>query len=227
VGDEVSVRSPGSTESSDPLKERLSPITLNPIFGLFTYIAFPLAALISYLRFVLPSVIEQNEQAAVQALKSIATAEADFRTNDRDGNHVYDFWTGDVSGLYSLPASSRPIALIDREIALADAAALQPLSPRPASFHGYYFLALEMNRESDPPTSYKEATDSSMGKVHHPSQFGFCAFPEEYGRTGRTTFIINEGNTIFRFDLAGKPLHDWPSIEAFGISKDAFSRIED
>jgi hypothetical protein len=194
---------------------------------LFTFIAFPLAALISYLRFVLPSVIEQNEQAAVQALKSIAAAEADFRINDRDGNHVHDFWTGDVSGLFSLPANNRPIALIDREIALADAAALQPLSPRPVSFHGYYFLALEANRASAPPALYKEATDSSMGKVHHPSQFGFCAFPEDYGRTGRHTFIVNEGNTIFRFELAGKPLRDWPSDEAFGISKDAFGQIED
>ena len=38
-----------------------------------------------------------NERGASATLKTFAMAQADFRSNDRDGNGVNDFWTGDVS----------------------------------------------------------------------------------------------------------------------------------
>jgi len=35
-----------------------------------------------------------NERIASTTLKTFTSAEADFRANDRDMNHVNDFWTG-------------------------------------------------------------------------------------------------------------------------------------
>ena len=35
-------------------------------------------------------------------MKTLSSAEADFRSNERDINTVQDFWTDDVSGLYGL-----------------------------------------------------------------------------------------------------------------------------
>ena len=51
----------------------------------------------------------------------MASAEADFRANDRDGNRIQDFWTGDVAQLYGMRSvgSTEMIKLI--EISLAGA----------------------------------------------------------------------------------------------------------
>src|SRR5688572_15305987 len=43
-----------------------------------------------------------NERNASTSLKTITTAEADFRSNDRDGNRAMDFWTLDVYALYGM-----------------------------------------------------------------------------------------------------------------------------
>src|ERR1044071_8976237 len=43
-----------------------------------------------------------NERNASTSLKTLTSAEADFRSNDRDGNKVNDFWTGNVAGLYTM-----------------------------------------------------------------------------------------------------------------------------
>src|SRR5688500_17803531 len=63
-----------------------------------------------------------NERGASAALKTLASAQADFRENDRDGNKVQDFWTRDVAGLYGVvPAGeTETIKLIDRSVAGAD-----------------------------------------------------------------------------------------------------------
>ena len=67
-----------------------------------------------------------NERNASSSLKTFATAEADFRSNDRDGNKISDYWTANVAGLYTMTHSSisgstdDPIKLIELSIAAAD-----------------------------------------------------------------------------------------------------------
>src|SRR5882672_2141575 len=72
-----------------------------------------------------------NERNASTSLKTLTSAEADFRANDRDWNHVNDFWTGDVKGLYTMTSAAvsgnsngttdPAIKLIDLSVASADA----------------------------------------------------------------------------------------------------------
>ena len=68
-----------------------------------------------------------NERNASSSLKTMATAESDFRSNDRDGNKISDFWTANVAGLYTMTNASVPgstdtaIKLIELSIAGADA----------------------------------------------------------------------------------------------------------
>ena len=58
-----------------------------------------------------------NERNASGSLKTLATAQADFRSNDRDANMVNDFWVADVRGLYSLDdGTGNEIKLIERTI---------------------------------------------------------------------------------------------------------------
>src|SRR5947207_5224892 len=66
-------------------------------------------------------VVHENDYAAYVAVKNLVLAECDYRANDRDGNGIQDFWTADVTGLYSADPGSGPIKLIDRRVAEADA----------------------------------------------------------------------------------------------------------
>jgi hypothetical protein len=151
----------------------------------------------------------ENERFASTALKTLSSAEADFRANDRDWNHVNDFWTGDVAGLYNVrpnDGSNGPeIQLIPRVLAEADAAPVKPLCPKPVPYHGYFFMALgldpsleDMDGNPLPPVSYRQDTDKKSGKVHSLSNFGFVAFPATPGETGKYFYIINENNSVFR-----------------------------
>src|SRR5579885_2621219 len=54
-----------------------------------------------------------NERNASTSLKTLTSAEADFRANDRDWNHVNDFWTADVRGLYTMTSCAVKGALND------------------------------------------------------------------------------------------------------------------
>jgi prepilin-type N-terminal cleavage/methylation domain-containing protein len=173
---------------------------------------------------VIPGLISSkrasNERHASTSLKTLTSAEADFRANDRDWNRVNDFWTGDVKGLYTMtPAKVRgasgtpsdsPIRLIELSVAAADVEdALVPAggenmplgpfaSPSPCS--GYWFVALDADlslQAGDPDRAYRADTGGPvvMGKCHHLSKFGFIALPSSL-RKGRRIYIVNENNSL-------------------------------
>jgi hypothetical protein len=165
-----------------------------------------------------------NERSASTALKALASAEADFRANDRDWNGVNDFWTADVKGLYTMTAANIPgsadasIKLIELEAAAADADANfypaggenVPLSrfAISASAAGYWYHALlmDLTLKGGKEATYRTVTTGkpAMGAVHHESKFGFVAFPDR-SSAGKYVFRVNENNTIFRDALTGAP----------------------
>lgn len=143
---------------------------------------------------------ESRERYAATCLRAIASAEFEFRQNDRDENGFRDFWTGDVSGLYHHGK------LLERPIAWVDAKPLFPVAPQPARQWGYLVIAMDRTDSSDPPSEYRLITDPASGRVHHPSKFGFCAYPLEYGVDGMLTLIIDESTHVFSSDTQGKPV---------------------
>jgi hypothetical protein len=134
----------------------------------------------------------------------LAYAEADFRTNDRDGNGINDFWTGDVAGLYKY-------GLIPREWAEADTAPLVPLVPEPIPYKGYYFKALMADDSMTPPALYRQDTDKKSGKVHNLERFGFVAYPAGGIAPAKYMWIVNENNSVPRRPLTSPPTSNWPS----------------
>jgi general secretion pathway protein G len=174
-----------------------------------------------------PGQLAANERSGATTLKTLCSAEADFRANDRDWNHVNDFWTADVAGLYSCKDSNgQSIKLIEVSVALADAAPLEKGAAGgkipaladfgvPAPKAGYWFRAMEKANDAQPGELLRVDTDLpgvlKMGKVHNLSRFGFCAYPAEYGASGLQTFIVNENNTIFCKDTQGEPVLEWPT----------------
>lgn len=133
-----------------------------------------------------------------------------------------------MAGLYSMTSSdsSESIKLIEISIALADAAPLEagaaagkymPITKFGTRAHelGYHFRVLRIDNSGGAAEIYQQETEGQpkMGKVHNYSKFGVCAFPAEYGKAGRKTFIINEGNTMFWKDTRGQAVMEWPSDE--------------
>jgi hypothetical protein len=141
--------------------------------------------------------IASNERNASASLRYLAGVEEDFRQNDRDRNGVQDYWTRDIAGLhqFKLTARSSPaVDLIPRSYADADGAA-QGSWPR----NGYYYKAVELDETGRPYASTEVST----------TKFALCAYPADYDRTGRWTFVINEAKSLYRVDTGGKPITRW------------------
>ncbi len=162
---------------------------------------------------------------AAACLRTLCTAEADFRSNDRDNNRMQDFWTGDVRSLcWMCPSTggSEPcraprevdaMKLIEPALADADAAPLglgccagkAPKTPTP--HHGYLFRAMEKDEKG---AAYNKSSDSEMEKWRAFAKFGFCAYPAEY-KKGMKTLIVGEDITIWVKDTGGKPVSQYPA----------------
>jgi len=167
-----------------------------------------------------------NERNASTSLKTLTSAEADFRANDRDWNHVNDFWTADVKGLYTMTSAAvsgagggttdPPIKLIELSIASADSDGSLPGAGGEnmalttfavsSSKAGYWYQALTADDAltGSPEASYKLDTGGTpiMGSVHNTSKFGFIAYPDSQS-AGKYVFVVNENNTIFRSATSG------------------------
>ncbi|HTC24605.1 MAG TPA: prepilin-type N-terminal cleavage/methylation domain-containing protein, partial [Gemmatimonadales bacterium] len=160
-----------------------------------------------------------NERNASASLKTLASAEADFRGNDREGNKVQDFWVMDLAQLYGMDpiGSTEPIKLI--EVSVAGADATTPSTPgalatagscvlignycTQSAKAGYWYrtLTLDENGAAYGVQSTCVApnipTNAATATSWNTSKFGFMAFPDTRS-AGRNIFIINEGNTIFK-----------------------------
>jgi len=172
-----------------------------------------------------PAAIPDNERSASTSLKTLTTAQADFRSNDRDGNRTNDFYCRDVAGLYGLkPAvgadteatagkageSGKVNKLIEPSLAKADTTedrwaypVLEITEPEPKS--GYFFSALKQGELGGKVVTYH------TGDGRNADMFGFVAYPAEYGVTGKMTFIVNEDNTIWQKDCGGEDIDVFPA----------------
>lgn len=172
----------------------------------------------------IPGLIQSNrasgERSFGSSLRILATAEADFRSNDRDGNKVMDYWTGDVAGLYCIapgpgaPNPANAIKLIELSIAGADSDPLKGVTDPPyvplSSFiesrpkGGYWAWALREDASVTPPERYRQEpkAQSPGSRYYNTKAFGFIAYPERR-EWGRMAFIINEGNTMFKRPIDG------------------------
>jgi hypothetical protein len=141
--------------------------------------------------------LNYNERSAILALRAIAAAEKTFREKDLDENGERDYWTADVAHLSTLKVDGGG-PLLSQGLALSDPRPRAPSRLKTLPFCGYLFAAI---REG-PPKEDEPAT--------HPTAFAFCAYPAEYGTSGRETFLIDQRGIVHSLDTQGKPPADWP-----------------
>ena len=181
------------------------------------------------------------EKKIIAALKVLFTAQIDFRANDREGNWVSDYWTGDIAGLYYMTSAGVkgnkdvPIRLIDPTLAAADAAPLQAgaasgeyAEPRKLARFGYYpyrFRVMTADATVTPSVPYQQDTGGRvmMGRVHSNTRFGFCGYSMKSGGATQRTFIVNEKGVIYGKNTGGKPVLEWPGAEEL---KSGWTKVE-
>lgn len=153
------------------------------------------------------------------SLRTLVTAQADFRANDRDGNGKQDYWVGDVSGLYALTEGrdGRLMMLIDLSVAAADARPLpegahsgryrgiDPFAVRVPKA-GYLFAVIPRRADGRP---YAQDLDGDGSAFESEDGYAFCAYPEDR-RSGTLTFIVDEKGVVYRRKTERKPVDRWP-----------------
>lgn len=150
---------------------------------------------------------EANQRSATITLLTLCSAQADFRSNDRDGDGINNFWVKDIAGLHGLETAGQPIRLIMIQTADADRTpgkgkygAVKGDQPQ----DGYFFVSPNTCLIKGKPVTYDE------GKGRNASRFAGVAYPAQYGRTGTLTYLTNETNTVWSKDTGGKPIEEFP-----------------
>ncbi len=163
-----------------------------------------------------------NERNASASLKTLATAETDFRSNDRDRDRVIHFWVGNVYGLFALcpttNGSATPtgtsvdntlmIKLIEPSLAQADgnctgttigcvtvAAAVGAMSPKA----NYVYRAFAQYQTTGLADYGTIGGIPAWGNNFNGGKFGFIAFPTSY-TSGKQIYIMDESLSLFRAD---------------------------
>jgi hypothetical protein len=162
-----------------------------------------------------PDALTANEWSASQSLKTLMTAEADFRGNDRDGNGVNDYWVGDVSMLYCMaPPKGESLRLIELSVASADLAPMKARSQGHKTIEGYAILSSKAGYNFRAVTHYVDEkgqrTAYDAGGGRNKERFGFCAVSVSRS-AGKKTFLMNESNLIYWKDTNGTVVDTFPA----------------
>lgn len=203
-------------------------------FGILDFLAL-LAIVAVIIILAIPGLVHSrrayNERGPSASLKTLATAEIDFRANDRDNNRINDFWTGDVAGLYALISyyydeqkaamvAGSMIKLIDGSIACADAFSQSGEAiyksadgrsfqygvkyealPQRGSKAGYWFYALDADNSSGILEDYQTVSDGIADAAVHNVQRFGFGTFPDTYGVGRSIYMINESAIVIRAAL--------------------------
>jgi hypothetical protein len=82
----------------------------------------------------------------------------------------------------------------------------ESLCAKPVPLAGYYFKVLKRFNDEG---KFVELND---GTNRHEYLYAVCAYPAEYGKTGRRTFLVDPWRTPYWKELKGKPVEDRPQF---------------
>jgi len=135
-----------------------------------------------------------NQSNPVAAVMEVGSAQNMYYRTDWDGDGVLEYATS-FPVLYSQKdAAGNLLRLISEALALATEPAL--------ALHGYYFVDITAH-ETDGP--YVDASSNQR------DDYGICAVPGRYPRSGRATYIMDSVGTVYAKDTRGKPVTIFPA----------------
>jgi len=145
-----------------------------------------------------------NELAAINTIKAVLDAQIKYASEDRNDNGVLEYarkfrsTPGAHDGLYwQAPqgATEQEVSPLQRFVTEAG----EYLSAREsddAPFRGYHFHILTSQGPNARGGSYEYIVDDSMV-----AGFAIVAWPNEYGKSGVMTFVMNHEGNIYEKDL--------------------------
>jgi hypothetical protein len=170
---------------------------------------------------IAPQRMAANEASAQANLRMLMTNQITWRQQDADMNERKDFWTYDVSCLNRMfrVDGTTKVQFIDIALAKADAKPADAKlfggkiddwgSIKPGPKSGYFFQTMATNEKGN---AYNQNEVNGI-KAANDYTFAFVAYPAEYGKTGKNTFIINETGTVYKKDTSGQPVLQWPAAD--------------
>jgi Protein of unknown function (DUF2950) len=141
--------------------------------------------------------IGENEEAAIEACRSLAAAEEKYKAAQGGSNAESHYAVrfagsqGTQDGLDSGAESPIPAFLSN---AGASDGATQGNARVPYS--GYYFRILTQQGKHAPGGAQNYISNGQLT-----GGFAFVAYPAEYGQSGIMTFIVNQNNIVYQKDL--------------------------
>lgn len=156
--------------------------------------------------------IGENELQAIQTARLYVEAQRDYASADHDGNGVLEYARklisspGKTDGLYWPPAQGDGESPIGPNI---DPGALDKAEAGKGYF-GYRFRILERQGNRIAGGAYSYVING-----HMVAGFGLIAWPVEYGRTGITTFVINQAGVLYEKDLGPRTAEIVQKIRSF------------
>jgi hypothetical protein len=144
--------------------------------------------------------IGDNELAAIDVMSAMADAQAQYASQPHDGVKQYaqKFISdeGKQNGLYWKSAEGQPKSPLGPLVAFASIEGFTAQAGKQQPFHGYFYRILT-----------KQGADAKGGAKDYvvngkmTGGFSFIAYPEKYGDTGITTFVINQNGIVYEKDL--------------------------
>lgn len=145
--------------------------------------------------------IGDNELAAMDVVAAMAAAQTEYFSQHHDGVKQYaqKFISdeGKQNGLYWKSPEGQPKSPLGPLAAYAAATeGFNPVAGKQQPFHGYFYRILT-----------KQGADAKGGAKDYivngkmTGGFALVAYPEKYGDTGLTTFIINQNGIVYEKNL--------------------------
>jgi hypothetical protein len=156
--------------------------------------------------------IGENELQAIETARLYVDAQRDYASDDHDGDGVLEFarkllsTPGKTNGLYWPPEQGDGDSPIGPNL---DPGALDKAEAGKGYF-GYRFRILEGQGPNIAGGPYSYVING-----HMIAGFGLIAWPVEYGRTGITTFEINQSGILYEKDLGSRTAEIVRQIHTF------------
>lgn len=145
--------------------------------------------------------IGEDELATIDTLRAYVDAQAEYASEDRDGDEVLEYaqklnsTAGKKDGLYWRVASADDsVSPFGPFVAELPAYVLERTTGEP--FMGYYYRTLTRQGENAPGGRYDYIINGNMI-----AGFAAIAIPAEYGETGVMTFVISHQGKLYQKDL--------------------------
>jgi hypothetical protein len=148
--------------------------------------------------------IGRNELNAIQVCQAYVDAQREYIMEDRDENKLLEYAhkfmsdKGQKNGLYWEAKEGEEQSPLGPLIAKAAGEGYTGKRPvgRRDPYHGYYYRILKSQGKNAPGGEYDYVVNGKMI-----GGFALVAYPDQYGKSGIMTFIVNQEGVVYQKDL--------------------------